>query len=613
LVLDAALCAKAILQTCPGVRIIATSRQGLGVDGERIIKVPSLALPPAGMQLSAFMAGRYSAIALFADRAAAATGSFELTDGNVATVVDICRRLDGIALAIELAAARLKMLSVQQLALRLNERFRLLTGGNRTALPRQQTMRALIDWSYDLLAEEERALFRRTAVFNGSFSLDAVAGVCAQNDAESWACFDLLASLVDKSMIASELHGSEQRYRLLESARQYALEKLAASGEEQSVRERHAQYYLRFTEDAERRYFTTPLKAWLASVDPEVDNVRAALDSTLHENHDDRAAQIAGASVWYWLHGKQRTAPIECLEQILAQRAQNDRTTARCAYALAYLANETGDENRARAAAARALAAAEAAGDRESIAHALVCEASAAFLDAAYDAGAAFTRALEIFTELGNQRMVGIALGRYARQLSANGHLEAALPLYERALAMSRAAGDDRTLSQVLNNLAEVAFNTGKPELALKYAGEAVEYAVAARYEPLMRVTYLNMVVYLLQLGMVDDALDRARMALHLAREVHSTIGLSLLSLHFAGLAAERGDFESAAILEGHYMAAFRNFYGPDRDLESTEKNFHAALMDKLQAGLSDERLRRFRRAGAHLPPDELLNRLLAL
>lgn len=610
----ASAAADALLRGCPSIRILATSREGLSIAGERVIRVPSLQLPPHGMALSGAVAARYGAVALFVDRAQAASQSFTLTDANVEMVVEICRRLDGIALAIELAAARLRLLSLEQLASRLKERFRLLTGGNRTALPRQQTMRALIDWSYDLLSDAERTLFRRSAVFAGSFSLDAVEAVCSNSGVDSWDAFDVLASLVEKSMITGELAGSEQRYRLLESARQYALERLAESGEEPGIREQHAAYFREFTLDTERRYFTAPLKAWLASIDRDAENVHAALRWTMEQADWQGAAVIAGAFVWYWTHGKQLVTPIRTVQTIVENEASIAPVAlARCWYALSYLLGKAGEEKASRAAADTSLALAEACADPASIAHALLCQASAAFMDFEYDAEAAFTKVTEIFAQVGNQRMIGVTLGRRARSLGARYRLDEAMPLYERALAMSRMAGDDRTCAQVLSNLAEAAFNTGKAELALRYAGEALEFATTARYEPLIRVTYANMVVYLLHENMVDDAVDRARMALHLARESGTSTAVSLVALHFAGIAAARDACDNAAMLLGYFLRAFRDLYGPGRDMERTERNFYARILERIQRDIDDDRLQSLLDAGAALTIDEALERMLAI
>ena len=232
---EVARIADGVIRTAPNVTILATSREALNVSGEHVYRMPSLAVPPAENRVTATEAMTYGAISLFVERANAADARFRLDDANANAVAEICRRLDGIALAIELAAPRIKVLSAQQLSQRLDERFRLLTGGSRAALPRQQTMRALIDWSYDLLSDNEKTIFRRVSIFAGGWTIDAASEVCADDTIESWDVLDILSTLVDKSLVASELHGSHQRYRLLESMRQYARERLTTSADAAAV------------------------------------------------------------------------------------------------------------------------------------------------------------------------------------------------------------------------------------------------------------------------------------------------------------------------------------------------------------------------------------------
>ncbi len=209
---------------CPQLRILATSREPLRAAGEHNYRLPSLSVPsPAIRQLDATTARAYGAIVLFVDRARAADYDFALTDENAPIVAEICRRLDGIPLAIELAAPRVKLLPVKAIAERLDDRFLILTSGDRTALPRQQTMRAAIDWSYNLLAAPERRVFERLSVFAGGCTFAVAAAICrSEETADTDAVFDVLASLVDKSLVVVDLEGFEPRYRLLESFRQYA-------------------------------------------------------------------------------------------------------------------------------------------------------------------------------------------------------------------------------------------------------------------------------------------------------------------------------------------------------------------------------------------------------
>lgn len=243
--------ADRLVRTCAGLTLLVTSREPLGITGEVVRRVPPLSVPEATLVPSAEAVASFEAVQLFVDRAVAAEPRFALTDANAAAVIAICRRLEGIPLALELAAARLQALPVEQLRDRLEDRFRLLTGGSRTALPRQRTLRATVDWSHDLLTEPEQLLLRRLAVFTGGFSLDAAEQVCSDRQVAPADVLDLPTRLVDRSLTLFETGPASGRYRLLETIREYALEKLRAAGEEPELRRRHLTYCIGFAEPAE--------------------------------------------------------------------------------------------------------------------------------------------------------------------------------------------------------------------------------------------------------------------------------------------------------------------------------------------------------------------------
>jgi predicted ATPase/class 3 adenylate cyclase len=300
----AAAVADAVHRHCPNVRMLATSRQALGVGGEKVLRLASLAVPESAVQLDPAAALRFGAVALFADRASLVDQSFRLGDDNAFIVSDICRRLDGIPLAIELAAARVKVMSIPNLAQRLNERFKILTGGSRTALPRQKTLSALFDWSYDLLSPKERELFERIAIFAGSFTVDAASLVCSGDGVEKDEVLDVVDSLADKSLVAVDTRGKQERFRMLESTREYALAKLSANGERDRIARKHAGYFHDIALSAEKSFGAAPLSEWLAVLEPEVENVRATLDWAIAKDQDVAlGGSIAGALEMYWWHG----------------------------------------------------------------------------------------------------------------------------------------------------------------------------------------------------------------------------------------------------------------------------------------------------------------------
>jgi non-specific serine/threonine protein kinase len=262
-----------VLRSCPAVRILATSREALGIAGEMSWRVPSLSLPSADRGPSSTEA-ESEAIRLFVERARAVQPNFTLTERNAPLVAQLCQRLDGIPLALELAATRVRALPLEQIAARLDQRFRLLTGGSRTALPRQQTLAAAVGWSYDLLAEPERQLFNRLSVFAGGFTLEAAEAVCGDDNA-----LDLLSSLVGKSLVVADGGvGGVERYRLFETLRQYGREKLVAAGEAAEVHQWHAAYYLRRAEELAPQIHDRRQLVALARLDPEI-GLSAAFDA----------------------------------------------------------------------------------------------------------------------------------------------------------------------------------------------------------------------------------------------------------------------------------------------------------------------------------------------
>jgi predicted ATPase len=344
-----------LLRHAVGLRVLATSREELGVPAERVWRLPSLSAPDPKGARTAASAGRFESVQLFCDRAQAQRPSFTLTDDNADVVGHICRRLDGVPLAIELAAARVKVLAPDDLLARLEDRFRVLTGGNRTALPRQQTLRATVDWSHDLLDEAERVLFRRLSVFAGGFDLDACEAVCGTDRLAGELVLDLLAGLVDKSLVIAEADESGgMRYSMLETLRQYGREKLESAGEAELIGDAH----LRWFDDLAERAYAGRIDAegtWLSRLERDLDNLRAALDRARAVDPDVEL-QLAGALSWLWsLHTEHGSEGRARLAHALAGRDERTAVLARALAGAAMTANWAGDPTEASALAERAV------------------------------------------------------------------------------------------------------------------------------------------------------------------------------------------------------------------------------------------------------------------
>ena len=292
--------ADAVLRAVPHVKILASSREGLGIAGELAWHVPSLQVPNPKDRLPVQQLTQYESVQLFVERATFAQPSFSVTDANAPAVAQICYRLDGLPLATELAAARVKALSVEQIAARLDDQFRLLTGGSRTALPRQQTLRALIDWSHNLLGEAERTVLRRLSVFAGGWTIEAAEAVGAGEGVDGSDVLDLLTQLVNKSLVMFEERNGQARYRMLETIRQYAREKLVESGENEAVRDRHLSFFVRLAEEAAPELLGKDVKAWLDRLEREIENVRMALDWAKGTARLRDGLRLATALEWFW-------------------------------------------------------------------------------------------------------------------------------------------------------------------------------------------------------------------------------------------------------------------------------------------------------------------------
>src|ERR671917_1439263 len=292
--------AEALLRSCPELRVLATSREALGITGEVAWPVPSLSLPDVRRLPDIESLPSYESARLFVERAAAVKPTFALTEQNASSVAHICYRLDGIPLAIELAAARTKVLSVEEIAARLGDSFRLLAAGSRTAMPRQRTLHATMDWSHQLLSQKERVLFRRLSVFAGGFTLEAAESICAGEELQRNEVLDLLSHLVDKSLVIMWEDRTGTRYRLLETIRQYGKERLEEVGEAAHVRERHAGCYLAVAEEAEPELKGERQVTWLEPLETEHENLRVTMAWLLGRGESEEAARLGWALWLFW-------------------------------------------------------------------------------------------------------------------------------------------------------------------------------------------------------------------------------------------------------------------------------------------------------------------------
>lgn len=490
-----------LLQQCGDTRIVATSREALAIAGEDAYRMPSLEI--AG------------AIALFADRARSADKRFTLTDDNTPDVTEICRRLDGIPLAIELAAARVKILTPKQLSEKLHERFRLLTGGDRSALPRHQTMRALIDWSYDLLAEREQSIFRKVSIFLNGFTTEQAAALCESSGVDSVDVIDALTSLVDKSLLFTEPWEESTRYDFLESTHDYASEKLTFAAEHETAANRHAGLFADYLEALNGQYETFSPRAWLARAEAELENLRDAL-SWSFSCGDRLVGQRIAASIPRVFGA---VAPAEGLRWLaVAFESVTDETpkeiVAGLELARASFASIFNHFREAHTAAVSALTLFKDLHVPSNVADAQrLAGRSLLYMGRVDEGEALLLEALAGRRACGSTRL-GAVLGDLAVARALQGDVVAARGLFAQASAAYQESADASKVMLTAATLAEAEFMAGNAQEALRLAKEALTSARDLRRYNLLAGILVNIAAYELSLQRYADAKEHAREAL---------------------------------------------------------------------------------------------------
>jgi predicted ATPase len=451
LVEDCAQVAETLLRLCPNLHILATSREVLNIAGEMVFHVPPLSSPDSE-HLSKFESLiHYEAVQLFMERAAAVQPDFYLTSRNAPEIALICQRLDGIPLALELAAARMNALTVEQIAARLDDRFRLLTGGSRTALPRQQTLRAMIDWSHDLLSEPERVLFRRLSVFAGGCTLEAAEKVTCGEPLDTPAILDLLTGLVDKSLVIAEEHMGEARYRMLETIQQYGREKLREAGEKEMLQDSHLGYFLDLAGRANVQLRAADAKTWLDRLELELDNLRHAQAWVLESRNVASGLRLAGALPRFWNQRSYIREGLEWSAKLLALEAEKG------------ISNPTDSTLAARAQAFSEIA---------------FLFVSAGFVKGVpLDLSQAIRLSMEslvMYEQLGDQRGQAAAKNNLVEVNMIQNNIVEALAAGEESLILSKAVGDKWLIAEVLNGLGITAASSGDYEKAKEYNTEGL-------------------------------------------------------------------------------------------------------------------------------------------
>lgn len=542
--------AETLLSAAPGLRILATSREPLGVPGETVLEIPPLPAPdPGSVEAGPEALMRYDAVRLFVDRATAAQPGFELTAHNVRAVAEICSELEGLPLALELAAARVRALGVEAIAARLGDQLALLSPGRRIGLPKERSFRAAVTWSYDLLRGQERRVFERLSVFAGGFSLEAAETVASGGAVEAPDVADLVAGLVDRSLVQRP-GSSSARYRLLEPLRQYATERLATHGEADAVRRRHLQFFLAMAEGAAPALRGLAQRTCLDELEREHDNLGAALASAAELGDTDGGLRLAAALGPYWQRRGHFSEGRQRLRLALSANQEPSLARATALVEAASLAFFQCDYHEMLEHAQKALGLYRQAGDRWGAAYALGKQGLAASrLGDPDTARASFDESLRLFRDLNDQWGVATTLGYLGFTAVTQGALEKAEATYGDSLTWFREQGDYSGVGLALGALGDLAALRGdlaRAEALVREGLEAVQkvgdrWATARAHAGLARLTLLR--------GNTREAAELYRRALGAFVDLGDREDSAICLEGLAQLASQAGDPRRAAEL----------------------------------------------------------------
>lgn len=570
--------AERLLSACPDLTILATSREALRISGERVWSVPTLSLPDRARSPRPEQLLQYEAIRLFVERAESVRRDFALSDQNANVVEKICRRLDGMPLALELAAAHVKALTVQQILRRLDDAFRLLTRSNRTVLARHQTLQAAIDWSYELLSQKEQMLFRRLAVFSAGWTLKAAEIVCAGERLKEREVFDLLSNLVDKSLVEMHARGEEARYRMLQTVHHYSREKLLASGEAETTRKRHFEYFYRLVEAANPHlgFFLSDVDMldWLRSVDPETDNLRAALQWSLEEKGSaEDGLRMASQLHWFWFVRSHFAEGRAWLARLLEKSAGTLAVVQSQALLTAgYLACWQGD----------------------------------------FASGQApLEEAHRLYRQMEDGRGIAFSLHGLGMAAMGAGNPGKGRAFFEKSLQIARTVGDKPLASFALHFLAIMESYQGEYVLASSHFEECMaltqeiggnQQAVAFSLFHLARIARLQ--------GDYSQAQTQLTESLHRFQQINDRRGIGYTLAGFAILAAVQGKLQRATRLAGAILALQSNV-GPL--LESPLQIEYDRELATVKAELGEESFAKSRTEGKAMTIEQAIEYALGM
>ncbi len=544
-----------LLSSCPKLKIIATSREALNCKGEKTYRIPPLTMPEPNSNNPPEQLVQYESVRLFIERALVVNPEFRVNNGNAPALAEVCSRLDGIPLAIELAAARTKILSVEKIYERLDDRFSLLTGGKRTALPRQQTLRALIDWSYDLLSEEEKILWCRLSVFSGGWTLEAAEEICSGEALNKNEILDLLSQLTEKSVIIYD--ESKERYRMLESIKQYGIEKLS---DRYGMFLRHLKYFLELSVEAEPELRSEKAKFRLKMIEADHNNFIAAIDWSVNNENIEKAGLIATALGEFWSTAGHYSTGIRLIKNILQSSGTLTRSLERkLLFWIGVFKWSQGDYEKAKKYSEESLAISKEIGDKKGIVAAMNSLGSIAYYQGDYEQDKKYSEeSLVISKEIGDKKGIAISMNSLGNIAYYQGDYERARKHYKESLAFSMEIGDNKVIAVSLNNLAYIANYQGDYEQARKYSEDSLVYGKEIGDKNVIAVSMTNLGITTSKQGDYKQARKFFKESLTIRKEIGNKRGIAISLNCLGNVSYSQEDYEQAEIFYKESLATYK-------------------------------------------------------
>ncbi len=561
--------AERLLSSCPKLKIIATSREALNCRGETTYRIPPLTIPDPHSNSTPEQLAKFESIRLFIERALAVNPSFKVNDENASALAEVCSRLDGIPLAIELAAARTKILTVEKISEKLDDRFRLLTGGKRTALPRQQTLRALIDWSYDLLTEEEKLFWSRLSVLSGGWTLEAAEDICSDEMIHKDEILDLLSQLIEKSVIIYD--ESTERYRILESIKQYGIEKLS---DRNGMFLRHLNYFLELSEKAEPELRSENAKFWLDMIEADHSNFIAAIDWSLNNMNTEKGARAAAALGYYWSIIGNYSTGIRIVENILQSSESLTKTLeGKVLFWIGSFKWSQGDYELAKKYSEESLAIRKEIGDNYEIAFSMNNLGNISYHQADYErAKKYYEESLAIRKEIVDKKGMAVSMNNLGNIAYIQGDYEQVKEYFEESFAIRKEIGDKIGMATTMNKLSNLSFLKGDYEQAKKYSEEGLTMSKEIGDKKAIAISMNNLGNLCDVQGDFEQAEKYCKESLAIKKEIGDKRGIAASMQNLGYISLHKGHYEQAEKYHKESLA-IRNEIGDKRGAAESISN----------------------------------------